>query len=161
MRGGWRILAAGLLLGAATICLAAKLKWPTRTKLPVPSHWELDQLRSDFGGGPMLRSVIFTVSSDKPDDLSMQFVTVDAAGLTTRSSWSGPQNGKMLPVQGMPGGMFGIDRKGQEQLILSDGTSVDGVLSVSKDKGTLLLRETLTTREGSSYRQVLMFYPED
>ena len=109
----------------------------------------------------MLRSVTFTVTSDKPSDLSMQFVTVDNSGRTTKASWTGPQNGDLLPVENLPGSKFGIDRKGREQLVLADGTTLDGVLSISKDKGTLLLRETLTTKDGSSYPQVLMFNPMD
>ncbi len=159
MRGGWRLLAVVSLLCAATVCSA--VRWPSGPKLPVPSNWELDQLRSDFGGGPMLRSVTFTVTSDKPSDLSMRFVTEDSSGRTTKASWTGPQNGELLPVENLPGSKFGIDRKGHEQLLLADGTTLDGVLSISKDKGTLLLRETLTTKDGNSYPQVLMFNPMD
>ncbi len=159
MRGGWRLFAAVLLLCAATASQA--VKWPSRPKLPVPSNWELDQLLSDFGGGPTLRSSNFTVISDKADDLNVQFVTVDAAGTTTNSSWSGPQNGEMRPVEGLAGGMFGIDRKGHARLVFADGTILDGVISVSKDKGTLMLRGTLTTKDGNAYRQVLVFNPAE
>jgi hypothetical protein len=154
MRGGWRLLSVAVLCGAM-MCPVAMLA--ARPKLPVPSTWQLDQLRSDFGGGPGAKSDIFTVTSDKPNDLSMQFVTVDAAGQTVKSSWSGPENGEMLPVEGLPGTTFGIDRKGNEKWVFADGSTLEGVLSVSKDKRTVLVRGTLTGKDGKTYQQVLMY----
>lgn len=153
MRSGWRLLSA-LVVSGAMVCPMAMA---ARPKLPVPSTWQLDQLRSDFGGGPQLKSDVFTVTSDKPDRLSMEFVTVDSAGQTMKSSWSGPQNGQMLPLEGAPGTTFGIDRKGHERWVFADGTTMDGILSVSKDKKTVMVRATVTGKDGKAYEEVLMY----
>ena len=112
MRTGWKALAVGVVCGAmvSPATLAAK------TKLPVPSTWELDLLRSDFGGGPKMQSDVFTVNEDKPAMLSLDFVVTDDAGRTVKSSWSGPQNGKMLPLTGESGREL-WDRQGRERAL--------------------------------------------
>ncbi len=154
MRSGWRLLSAAVVCGLA-MCpvgmMAAKLK------LPVPSTWQLDQLRSDFGGGPRLKSDVFTVTGDRHDELSLEFVRVDDAGQTVKSSWSGTENGAMQPVEGMAGTTFGINAKGEEHWVFADGSTMEGVLSVSKDKKTVLVRGTLTEKDGKAYQQVLMY----
>ena len=157
MRAGWRVLAVGVVCGAM-VCpamLAAK------TKLPVPSTWELDQLRSDFGGGPKMQSDVFTVNEDKPAMLSLDFVMVDGSGQTAKSSWSGPQNGKMLPLTGNPGVSFGIDKDGNEHWLFADGSTRVGKMSLEKDKRTVLLRVVYTGKDGKQYNQVLMYNRTD
>src|ERR1700733_9188647 len=139
-RAGWRVLAVGMVWGA----MACPAMLAAKTKLPVPSTWELDQLRSDFGGGPRMKSDVFTVTSDKPDDLSVEFVTVDDSGQTMKSSWSGPQNGHLLPVTGSPGTSFGIDKEGNEHWVFADGSTMEGKLSLEKDKRTVMVRLTVT-----------------
>jgi hypothetical protein len=153
MKSGWRLLSVAVMCGAM-VCPGMMA---ARPKLPVPSTWELDQLRSDFGGGPRMKSDVFTVTSDKPDDLSVDFVTVDDSGQTMKSSWSGPQNGHLLPVTGNPGTSFGIDKEGNEHWVFGDGTTIEGKLSVSKDKRTVLVRVTVTGKDGKQYSQVLMY----
>lgn len=157
MRSWWRLLSVGVMC-AAMVCPVAMA---ARPKLPVPSSWQLDELRSDFGGGPQMKADVFTVTSDKPNDLSVQFVRTDASGQTFKSSWSGPQNGTMLPVEGMPGATFGIDGNGGETWMFADGSRFDGVLSVSKDRKTVLVRGTLTGKDGRVYQQVLMYGRQD
>jgi hypothetical protein len=157
MRSGWRLLSVGLVFGAmgCPAILAA------RPKLPVPSTWELDQLRSDFGGGPKLDSDVFTVNNDKPALLSLDFVMTDGAGQTVKASWSGPQDGKLLPLTGAPGISFGIDKEGNEQWTFADGTTRVGKLSMEKDKKTLLVRVVVTGKDGKQYNQVLMYNRTD
>ncbi len=153
MRRGWRVVLAAVAMGAM-VCPAMVA---AKTKLPVPSRWELDQLRSDFGGGPKLQSDVFTVNEDKPTELSLDFVMTDEAGKTVKSSWSGPQNGDMLPLTGAAAISFGIDKNGNEHWVFADGTSRVGTLSLEKDKKTLLLRAVVTTKDGKMYNQVLMY----
>ena len=157
MRTGWRVLAVGVVWGTM-VCpamLAAK------TKLPVPSTWELDQLRSDFGGGPKMQSEVFTVNEDKPAMLSLDFVMVDDSGQTAKSSWSGPQNGKMLPLTGSAGVSFGIDKDGNEHWVFADGATRVGKMSLEKDKRTVLVRVVYTAKDGKQYNQVLMYNRTD
>lgn len=104
-----------------------------------------------------MKSDTFTVSEDKPSHLSVSFVSVSADGQTMKSSWSGPQNGEMLPVEGAPGTLFGINGKGDEHWQFPDGSTLVGVLSVSKDKKTVLVRGVLTGKDGKTYQQVLMY----
>ena len=157
IRTGWRVLAVGVVCGAM-VCpamLAAK------TKLPVPSTWELDQLRSDYGGGPKMQSDVFTVNEDKPAMLSVDFVMVDDSGRTVKSSWSGPQNGKMLPLTGSSGMSFGIDKDGNEHWVFADGATRVGKMSLEKDKRTVLVRVLYTGKDGKQYNQVLMYNRTD
>jgi len=154
MRRGWMLLLAGLVLGTM-VCPA--MQGAAKTKLPVPSTWELDQLRSDFGGGPKMQSDVFTVNADQPKLLSLDFVMTDEAGQTVKSSWSGPQNGQLLPLTGSTGISFGIDRDGNEHWVFADGTSRVGKMSLGKDKKTVLLRAVVTGKDGKQYNQVLMY----
>jgi len=157
MRTGWRLLAVGVVCGAM-VCPAMLA---ARPKLPVPSTWELDQLRSDFGGGPKMQSEVFTVNSDKPALLSLDFVITDDAGKTVKSSWSGPQNGQLLPLTGDPGTSFGIDKDGNEHWVFANGATKVGELSLSKHKGTVLVRVVYTGKDGKQYNQVLMYNRTD
>jgi hypothetical protein len=158
MRSGRRLLSAAVMCGAmvcpAMVCPAMMA---ARPKLPVPSTWELDQLRSDFGGGPRVKSDVFTVNSDKPTLLSVDFVTVVGSGETIKTSWSGPQNGQLLPVTGNPGTSFGIDKEGNEHWVYGDGTTMVGKLSLEKDRTTVIVRLTVTGKDGKQYNQVLMY----
>lgn len=154
MRSGWRLLSVVVVCCGAMGCPMAMA---ARPKLPVPSTWELDQLRSDFGGGPRMESDVFTVNIDKPSNLSLDFVTVTDAGLTIKSSWSGPQNGRLLPLTGNPGTSFGIDGQGNEHWVLGDGTTMVGKLSLEKDKKTVIVRLVVSGRDGKQYNQVLMY----
>lgn len=157
MRCGWRVLSV-VLVCAATMVPAS---FAARPKLPVGSTWELDQLRSDFGGGPKLESDVFTVNADLPKLLTLDFVMTDQAGQTVKASWSGPQDGKLLPLTGATGISFGIDRDGNEQWMFADGTTRVGKLSVEKDKKTLLVRVVVTGKDGKRYSQVLMYNRTD
>ena len=157
MRTGWRVLAVGVVWGAM-VCPAMQA---AKTKLPVPSTWELDQLRSDFGGGPKMQSEVFTVNDDKPAMMSLDFVMVDDAGRTVKSSWSGPQNGKMLPLTGSSGISFGIDKEGNEHWLFADGSTRVGKMSLEKDKRTVLLRVVYTGKDGKQFTQVLMYNRTD
>jgi hypothetical protein len=157
MRSGWRLLSVGAVL----VTMACPAMFAAKTKLPVPSTWELDQLRSDFGGGPKMQLEVFTVNSDKPALLSLNFVMTDDSGQTVKSSWSGPQNGQMLPLTGDPGVSFGIDKEGNERWTFADGTTRVGNLSLSKHKGTVLVRAVVTTKDGKQYNQVLMYNRTD
>jgi hypothetical protein len=132
-----------------------------RPKLPVPSTWELDQLRSDFGGGPKMQSDVFTVNEDKPALLSVDFVMVDDSGKTVKSSWSGPQNGRMLPLTGGSGMSFGIDKEGNEHWLFADGSTRVGKMSLEKNKKSVLVRVVYTGKDGKQYNQVLMYNRTD
>jgi hypothetical protein len=158
MRSGWRFRSVAVMCGVVmwgAVACPALLK--SRVKLPVPSTWELDQLRSDFGGGPRAKSDVFTVTSDKPALLSVNFVTVDETGQTVKSSWSGPENGQLLPLTGDPGTSFGMDKEGNERWVFGDGTTMTGKLSLEKDKHTVMVRQTVTGKDGTQYHQVLMY----
>ncbi|HSY34212.1 MAG TPA: hypothetical protein VK814_00540 [Acidobacteriaceae bacterium] len=157
MRTGWRVLAVGVVCGVM-VCPAMPA---SKSKLPVPSTWELDLLRSDFGGGPKMQSEVFTVNDDKPAMMSLDFVMVDDAGRTVKSSWSGPQNGKMLPLTGSAGTSFGIDKEGNEHWVFADGATRVGKMSLEKDKRTVLVRVVYTGKDGKQYNQVLMYNRTD
>lgn len=143
-----------LAVVCAGICPVAKAAKPL---LPAPSTWRLDLMRSDFGGGPRVKSEVFTVESSKGAMMRMEFVTVDAAGETVKSSWSGREDGKLQPMEGSPGTSFGIDKKGDEHWVYADGKTCDGKLSVGKDKQSLLVRLTVRMKDGQEFHQMLIY----
>jgi hypothetical protein len=108
-----------------------------------------------------MQSEVFTVNSDKPALLSLDFVITDDAGKTVKSSWSGPQNGQLLPLTGDPGTSFGIDKDGNEHWVFANGATKVGELSLSKHKGTVLVRVVYTGKDGKQYNQVLMYNRTD
>lgn len=142
---------AVLCAGMGPVAKAAK------PLLPAPSTWRLDLMRSDFGGGPRVKSEVFTVDSSKGVMMSMEFVTVDAAGETVKSSWSGREDGKLQPMEGSPGTSFGIDRKGDEHWVYADGKTCDGKLSLGKDKQSLLVRMLVHLKDGRELHQMLIY----
>jgi hypothetical protein len=89
--------------------------------------------------------------------LSMDFALVNASGETVKSSWSGPQNGQMLPLTGSAGMSFGIDKEGNEHWLFADGSTRVGKLSLEKDKKTLLVKAVFTGKDGKQYSQMLMY----
>lgn len=153
MKRGWSRLVVGVICAA----MASPAMLAARPKLPVGSTWQLDQLRSDFGGGPKLQSDVFTVNEDKPAMLSLDFVMVDGDGQTVKSSWSGPQNGQMMPLSGNAGMSFGIDKEGNERWMFADGSTRVGKLSLEKDKKTVLVKAVYTGKDGKQYNQMLMY----
>jgi hypothetical protein len=93
--------------------------------------------------------------------LSVDFVMVDDSGKTVKSSWSGPQNGRMLPLTGSSGMSFGIDKDGNEHWVFADGATRVGKMSLEKDKRTVLVRVLYTGKDGKQYNQVLMYNRTD
>lgn len=146
------------LVWVAVVCAGmSSAAMAARPLLPAPSTWRLDGMRSDFGGGPSVKSDVMTVQSDKAERMRLDFETVDAAGETLKSSWSGREDGRLQPVEGSPGTSFGIDKKGNEHWVFADGKTCDGKLSVEKKKQSLLVRMTVRLKDGQEFHQMLIY----
>src|SRR5215469_15253593 len=69
-----------------------------QSKQPQLGMWKMDASQSDFGTGPVPKSVTVTILKDTPEMLSWRAHIVDDKGKSISYSWSGPQDGSMHPV---------------------------------------------------------------
>lgn len=153
MSASLRTLAVALLaVGVSIPAIAA------HTLLPAPSTWTLDVGKSDFGGIPGMKSDVMHVLVDNEKWFKYTDVMVEDSGNTIKNGWSGPQDGTIRPVQGMPGSTAGFklaDDTGH--LKMPDGTTADSVMTLSEDKKTLTFEMTWHMKDGKTALQKLIY----
>jgi hypothetical protein len=144
---------SALLIGAfAPSMLAA------HTHVPTPSTWDLNISASDFGGGPALKSDRMIVTTDNDKWLKWSDVTVGDDGKTLKTSWSGPQDGTMKPIVGMPGATAGFKTADDSShWVMPDGSSSDSTIETSPDKKQVTINLTIKTKDGKTMNQKLVY----
>lgn len=146
------LLSALLISTFATSALAA------HTHVPTPSTWELNIGASDFGGGPALKSDRMVVLTDTDKWLKWTDVTVGDDGKTMKTSWSGPQDGTMKPIVGMPGSKAGFKTDDDtSHWEMADGSSSDSTIETSADKKQVTINLTIKTKDGKQISQKLVY----
>jgi hypothetical protein len=128
------------------------------THVSTPSTWTLNVAASDFGGGPAMKSDVYVVLTDTEKWLKWTDTTVDDKGKTIKSSWTGPADGTMKPIVGMPGAMAGnksADDSGHT--VLADGTVIDSIFTLSADKKQSIFTQTVKTKDGKVFHQKLVY----
>lgn len=128
------------------------------THLPPNSTWKLDVAKSDFGGGPAMKSDRFTIITDTDKWLKFTEVEVDADGKVWKTSWSGPQDGTPKPVVGMPGAKasFNTDND-SSRWEMPDGSVADVTFEASDDKKTETEHAVLKTKDGKEYNETWVY----
>ena len=122
------------------------------------STWKLNAGRSDFGQGPVMKSDTYMIHTDTDKWLTFDDVTVDGDGKTWKISWSGPQDGSMHPVKGMPGAtMSSKTEDDSSRFVLPDGTTEDQFLTLSSDKKTATIKVDGKTKDGKTFHQTLVY----
>ncbi len=122
------------------------------------SEWTLDLAKSDLGQGPHLRSDVVTLTQDTDEWITYSEVAVGANGKITKLLWSGPQNGELRPMNGMPGAMASFSTEDDSgHFIYPDGTSAYNWFWVSADRRTLTYHVIGMKRDHSEFHQTLVY----
>jgi hypothetical protein len=121
--------------------------------LPDHSTWKLNAADTDFGGGPPLKSDIFTVYKDSDALLKFRETTVDAAGKVEHTSFSAPEDGTMHPVSGVAGQQMSFTPDGKLQITFPDGSTQDLQESLSADGKKVTYEGTMKTKDGKTFNQ--------
>jgi len=152
MKRSLSLLTAVLTASFAFSALAA------HTHAPTPSTWELNIAASDFGGGPTMKSDQMTILTDNDKWLKWTDVTVDGDGKTWKTSWSGPQDGTLKPVEGMDGAQASFKTADDSShWVMADGSTSDSTLVMSPDKKKVTITATVKTKDGKEYHQTYVY----
>jgi hypothetical protein len=145
----------GVLTLAVTTALSAA---GAHTHLPTPSKWVLNTSETDFGGGPGMKSDEMNILTDTEKWMKWTDVTVDDQGRTMKTSWSGPQDGTLKPIQGMEGAQASFKTADDSShWVMPDGSTSDSVLTLSPDKKKATIMVTMKTKDGKEYKQKLVY----
>ncbi|MGA3372739.1 MAG: hypothetical protein ABSC48_13365 [Terracidiphilus sp.] len=138
-------------------CVAVFPALAANTHTPAHSSWKLNLKESDFGGGPVLKSEVETYSVDTDKWLTWSDVTVDDKGQRIKSSWSGPADGTMHPVKGIPGAMAGWNSATDtDHAVMPDGTVFDETMTMP-DPNKIVFKVTVTDKAGNTVHQTLVY----
>ncbi len=146
-------LLPAILLGSFALSALA-----AHTHAPTPSTWQLNVAASDFGGGPTMKSDQMTILTDNDKWLKWTDVTVDGDGKTWNTSWSGPQDGTLKPVEGMPGAQASFKTADDSSHFVNpDGSITDTTMVMSPDKKKVTITATVKTKDGKEVHQTWVY----
>jgi hypothetical protein len=137
---------------------AAPFALAAHTHLAIPSTWTLNLKESDFGGVPTPASETFALLADNEKRASYTDVTVDAAGKTWNSRWSGAADGAPHPITGLPGATFSTNAATDVSvMVFPDGMTQTCNFSLTHNKKKFVETCIAKTTDGKSYNQHLVF----
>lgn len=125
--------------------------------LPNNSTWKLNSAETDFGGGPALKSDVFTVYKDSDSLVKFRETTVYPTGKVYRISYSAIEDGKMHPVTGAAGEQQSFTPDGKLHIAFPDGSTQDLQESLSADGKKATYEGTLKTKDGKTFNQKLVY----
>jgi hypothetical protein len=150
--------ASRTLLFAALASLPVLAAFAAQTHVPANSVWKLNVAASDFAGGPGMKSDTFTMLVDTAKMQKFTDVMVDDAGNTVTWSWSGPADGTMHAVVGVPGMKYSTNAAADfSEETLPDGTSIVCSFSLSDDGKKYTDHCNVTTKDHKNFMQVLVY----
>ena len=127
------------------------------THVPTPSTWTLNLAKSDFGGGPGMKSEVETITVDTDKWLSYRDVTIEDNGKKTTSIWRGPADGTLHPIKGMPEARGSWDSATDRSVVvMPDGSEMHGTLSMPTPKQIVFQIDVKDTA-GHTYHQTLLY----
>jgi hypothetical protein len=128
------------------------------THLPAHSTWKFNIAKSDFGGGPTIKSDRFTIIIDTDKWLKFTEIEVDSDGREWKTSWSGPQDGTPRPVVGMPGAKASFDTgEDTAHWEFADGSVADVHFDASEDRRIATEHTVLKTKDSKEYHQTWVY----
>jgi hypothetical protein len=146
------------VLSTLLIGVLAQSALAAHTHVPTPSTWDLNVSASDFGGGPALKSDRMIITTDTDKWLKWTDVTVGADGKSLKTSWSGPQDGTMKSIIGMPGSKAGFNTADDSShWVMADGSTSDSILVASPDKKQVTITMTIKAKDGKEFNQKLVY----
>lgn len=147
-----------LVFAAAATAILTPAALAAHTHVPTPSTWQLNVGESDFAGGPSMKSDRMMLLTDTDKWLKYKEDAVYGDGTAMKSSWSGPQDGTLRPVTGMPGAKASYntaeDTGHQEN---PDGSVMDWSYSMSGEKKAIF-KMKFKAKDGKVYDQTLIYY---
>lgn len=128
------------------------------TLLPAPSTWALNAAKCDFGGVPGMKSDVWRILVDNERQFKYTDTMTLESGEVVQNSWDGPQDGSMRPVPGWPGVKMGFNlATDTARSEMPDGSTMIGVMSLSKDGKVLTLKMDIHAKDGSVAHQTLIY----
>jgi hypothetical protein len=123
--------------------------------------WKIDVSASNFGTHTPPQSMTLTIFEDTPERSGYRVHRVNRDGLSFSYEWRGTKDGTpsrtvITSDKSAPGAMEAVKEVGGVEIehgIESDGTLVNGRLSVAPDGQTMTLDVTWTTFEGTEDKQ--------
>jgi hypothetical protein len=144
----------------AVVILASTLTpfaFAAHTHLPVPSTWTLNVAESNFGGGPSMKSDVFVMVTDTDKAAKWTDTTMDEAGKTWKSTWSGPADGTAHPFTGMPGSYSTNAATDVSVMTAPDGSVATCSFSLSADKKKFTNKCVTKAKDGKQSNQTIVY----
>jgi hypothetical protein len=147
-----------LSVSAIIASIVVPLAFAAHTHVATPSTWSINLKESDFGSGPSLKSDITSVTTDTDKWLEYSEVAVQSDGTTLKTSWSGPEDGSMHPITGVPGGQAGFNTALDTAMFtFQDGSKMKCDYSVSPDKKKYIEKCLVTMPDGKTMNQTYVY----
>ena len=127
------------------------------THIPTPSTWTLNVGESDFAGGPSMKSDTFVITTDTEKWAKWSDTMVDGDGKTWKSSWSGPEDGKLRPFTGMPAKFSTNPATDVSVMAFPDGTVQTCNFSLSSDKKKYSEKCVAKSPDGKQVHQTIVY----
>jgi hypothetical protein len=146
------VIFGGVLAMSAQMAMESK-----GVHLPKSSSWRLNLAKTDFGGGPKVKSDEFTMTQDTAAMVSWTETSVDGDGNKTETSFGAPEDGQMHPVRGVAGQRASVSPEGKLQIKMADGSLHEMQESLSADGKQAIYTGTVTTKDGKTFHQKWVF----
>jgi hypothetical protein len=105
-----------------------------------------------------MKSDQMTVLTDTDKWFKWTDVSVDADGKTWKTSWSGPQDGTLKPIEGMAGAKAGFKTADDSsRWVMPDGSVSESTMVMAPDKKKVTITATLKTKDGKELHQTLVY----
>lgn len=121
--------------------------------------WKLNVVKSDFGTGSKLMSMVLKVTSDKSDNIEFSVDQTTADGFSVSYSYKGAADGKEYPINGSSSVYSYTEETGvvHETQKDTDGTITKGDFTVSANGKVGTWMYIITNPDGSVIKQKLVF----
>ncbi len=128
------------------------------THVPSPSTWVLNLHETQFGGGPSFKADTDVVLVDNEQRLHWKDVTTLNDGSVGKTSWDGPEDGTLHPIQGYPGAQASWNAADDSEVIVNpDGSEVHAIMTLSADGKKMILTQTYAFKNGKVFHQKLVY----
>ncbi|HTV07670.1 MAG TPA: hypothetical protein VMD97_01335 [Candidatus Aquilonibacter sp.] len=146
----------GSVLSTLLIGMLAPSASAAHTHLPPNSTWKLNEARSDFGGGPSMADQ-FTVVTDTDSWFAYTEVVTDSTGKVSKFAWSGPHDGTLRAVEGLPDTMVGFNVADNTAHMESPNSFLRVTIELSADGRTRTEHAIVRLKNGKVYHETWVY----
>ena len=137
-------------------CLATPLALAQHTHLAAGSVWTLNAAKSDFGGGPSMKSDVFVMVTDTEKWGKLTDTADFGDGKLMKMSWSGPEDGTPRPLVGVKG-TFATNAATDVTTEVIDSYTQTCKFSLSADKKIFSEKCTAKLKDGKMVQQTIVY----